>query len=156
MQLYVPHDQVDAQATDLPPGQGIRATREDLARLVDRFYADVFADPELGPLFVPLAGERWPEHRRRMTEFWCTTLLHTRSFRGNVMRKHQGLLPALRPAHFGRWLTLWRRHVAEQLPAEDARELLATAHGIARNLHLGCFGSLPVLVDDGDRIRVSG
>jgi len=42
-----------------------------------------------------------------MTEFWSTVLLHTRSFRGNVMRKHVALLPALQPAHFARWLTLW-------------------------------------------------
>jgi len=131
-----------------------RATPADLARLVDRFYAEVFADPELGPLFVPLAGERWPAHRQRMTDFWCTTLLHTRSFRGNVMRKHQALRPALRPAHFGRWLTLWRRHTAEQLPPADAAELFATAVGIARNLHLGCFGVLPVLVEVGDDLRV--
>lgn len=132
-----------------------RATFEDLARLVDCFYADVFADPDLGPLFAPLVGERWPEHRRRMTDFWCTTLLHTRSYRGNVMNKHQALRPALQPAHFGRWLTLWRRHLAEQVPAADAEELFATARGIARNLHLGCFGTLPVFVDDGDEVRVA-
>lgn len=132
------------------------ATPEDLARLVDRFYADVFADPELGPLFASLAGARWPEHRRRMTDFWCTTLLHTRSFRGNVLRKHQALLPALQPTHFGRWLTLWRRHVAEQVPAADADELFATARGIARNLHLGCFGTLPEPRDDGDAVRMAG
>lgn len=137
-------------------GDAVQATREDLARLVDRFYAEVFVDPELGPLFASLAGERWPQHRLRMTEFWCTTLLHTRSYRGNVMRKHQALLPALRPAHFGRWLTLWRRHVTQELPADAARELYATAHGIARNLHLGCFGALPTLVDDGDCIHLAG
>lgn len=136
-------------------GAGLRATPLDLARLVDRFYSDVFADAELGPLFAPLAGERWPEHRQRMTDFWCTTLLHTRSFRGNVMRKHQALRPGLRPAHFGRWLTLWRRHLAEQVSAADAEELFATARGVARNLHLGCFGTVPVLVDDGDEVRVA-
>lgn len=132
-----------------------RTSRDDLARLVDRFYADVFADPELGPLFEPLAGERWPEHRHRMTEFWCTTLLHTRSFRGNVMRKHQALLPALQPDHFGRWLSLWRHHAVQQLPAADAEQLFATALGIARNLHLGCFGTPPVLADDGIQVRVT-
>lgn len=132
-----------------------RTTREDLERLVERFYADVFADPELGPLFAPLAGERWPGHRQRMTDFWCTTLLRTRSYRGNVMRKHQALLPALRPGHFGRWLTLWQRHLAAQLPPDDAAELLATARGIARNLHLGCFGSLPERVEDDGGARVT-
>lgn len=118
-------------------------TCTDLARLVDRFYADVFDDAQLGALFAPLAGARWPAHRERMTEFWCTTLLHTRSYKGNVMRKHIALLPALRPEHFGRWLALWRRHTAEQLPPAAAAELQATAAGIARNLHLGCFGTLP-------------
>jgi hemoglobin len=118
-------------------------TRADLARLVDAFYADVFADRHLGPLFAHLAGERWPEHRARMIEFWSTTLLHTRSYRGNVMRKHVGLLPALQPAHFEHWLGLWRRHTVQQLHPDDAEELFATARGIARNLHLGCFGSLP-------------
>jgi hemoglobin len=132
-----------------------RSTPGDIARLVDRFYAEVFVDADLAPLFAPLAGERWPAHRERMTAFWCTTLLHTRSFRGNVMRKHQDLLPALRPAHFERWLTLWRRHTAEQLPADDAATLFATACGIARNLHLGCFGTLPALVADGDAVRLA-
>lgn len=139
-----------------PAAVEARATVADLQRLVDHFYAEVFADPELGPLFTALAGERWPEHRRRMTDFWATTLLHARSFRGNVMRKHQALLPALQPAHFGRWLTLWRRHLAQQVPAADAQELFSTALGIARNLHLGCYGALPVLADDGREVRVIG
>lgn len=124
-------------------------TRDDLARLVDRFYADVFHDAELGPLFAPLSGPRWPEHRRRMTEFWCTTLLRTRSYRGNVLARHQALLPALQPPHFARWLALWRRHTAEQMPAAQADELYATARGIARNLHLGCFGTLPSPAPEG-------
>lgn len=129
-------------------------TREDLARLVDRFYAEVFVDPELGPLFAPLSGDRWPDHRERMTDFWCTTLLHARCFRGNVMNRHQALLPALRPAHFGRWLSLWRRHASEQVSRADADELFSTACAIARNLHLGCFGRWPELKDDGTEVTV--
>lgn len=133
------------------------ATRDDLARLVDRFYADVFRDAALGPLFEPLAGERWPAHRDRMVDFWCTTLLRTRSFRGNVMDKHRALLPALQPGHFARWLTLWRRHVREQLAPADAAELFATACGIARNLHLGCYGSAPSFELDRDgAVRLRG
>lgn len=124
-------------------------TRADLARLVDAFYAEAMAHPQLGPLFAPLAGERWPAHRLRMIEFWSTTLLHTRSYRGNVMRKHLGLLPALKPAHFEQWLALWRRHTSQQLCPHDADELFATARGIARNLHLGCFGRLPAFEIDG-------
>lgn len=118
-------------------------TRDDIARLVHAFYADVLADAELGPVFAPFAGAHWGRHLDRMVEFWCTTLLHTRSFRGNVLRKHVDLRPHLQPQHFGRWLALWTRHTAQQIAPRDAAELQATATGIARNLHLGCFGHLP-------------
>jgi hemoglobin len=115
-------------------------TRDDIARLVRAFYADVLADEDLGPVFAPFAGAQWAHHLDRMVEFWCTTLLHTKSFRGNVLRKHVELLPRLQPQHFARWLALWTQHTAQQIAPHDAAELQATATGIARNLHLGCFG----------------
>jgi hemoglobin len=118
-------------------------TREQIETLVQAFYADVFDDKLLGPLFAPMAGERWPAHRSRMVEFWCTVLLRTRSFRGNVLKKHMDLLPRIEPQHFARWLSLWNRHTAELIGEADAAELQATATGIARNLHLGCFGTVP-------------
>ena len=31
-------------------------TRDDIARLVHAFYADVLADAELGPVFAPVPG----------------------------------------------------------------------------------------------------
>lgn len=125
----------------------VTSTRADLARLVHAFYVDVLADEQLGPVFAPFAGERWPQHLERMVEFWCTTLLHSRSFRGNVLRKHVDLLPRLQPAHFDRWLALWARHTDQSLSRGDAVRLQETARGIARNLHLGCFGSLPAWAD---------
>lgn len=128
-------------------GLSVTSTRADLARLVLAFYADVLVDEQLGPVFAPFTGEHWPHHLDRMVEFWCTTLLHTRSFRGNVLRKHVDLLPQLQPAHFGRWLDLWERHTDRALSRGDAARLQATARGIARNLHLGCFGSLPSWAD---------
>lgn len=129
-------------------------TREDIARLVQAFYVDVLADAELGPIFAPFAGEGWPQHLNRMIEFWCTTLLRTKSFRGNVLVKHVKLLPQLKPAHFARWLTLWARHTAQHIGPDDAAELQATAAGIARNLHLGCFGSVPRLASEHGEIRL--
>jgi hemoglobin len=91
-----------------------------------------------------------------MVEFWCTALLRTHSFRGNVMRKHVALLPALKPAHFERWLTLWRRHTTATLAPHDAADAFRTAQGIARNLHLGCFGSAPGFIVDASAVRLVG
>lgn len=130
-------------------------TRADIERLIDAFYVDVMADSQLGPIFAPFAGEHWPQHLSRMTEFWCTTLLRTKSFRGNVLKKHVDLTPRLQPAHFARWLTLWFKHTAEQIAAADAAELQSTAAGIARNLHLGCFGSVPRFVREGAEVRLA-
>ncbi len=121
----------------------VTSTRADLARLVEAFYADVLADDQLGPVFAPFAGEGWPRHLDRMVDFWSTTLLRTKSFRGNVLRKHVELLPQLRPGHFERWLALWARHTERTLAPADAARLQRTARGIARNLHLGCFAQLP-------------
>ncbi len=121
----------------------VTSTRADLARLVQAFYADVLADDQLGPVFAPFVGENWPRHLDRMVDFWSTTLLRSKSFRGNVLRKHVDLLPRLQPAHFERWLALWARHTDQTLSRDDAARLQATAWGIGRNLHLGCFGQLP-------------
>lgn len=129
-------------------------TRDDIARLVTSFYVDVLADDELGPVFAPFTGEHWPRHLDRMVEFWCTTLLRTKTFRGNVLIKHVNLLPQLKPEHFARWLTLWMRHTARHIGHADAAELQATAAGIARNLHLGCFGNVPHFANERGQVRL--
>jgi hemoglobin len=137
-----------------PTGGTPPTTRDDIDRLVRAFYADVFADAEIGPIFAPFAAERWPQHLERMVEFWCTTLLRTKSFRGNVLVKHVNLLPQLQPAHFARWLTLWARHTERHIAPVDAAELQATAAGIARNLHLGCFGNVPRFANEHGELRL--
>jgi len=143
---------VNSSAT---PARGtLPTTRDDIARLVRAFYVDVLADAELGPVFAPFAAAQWPWHLERMVEFWCTTLLRTKTFRGNVLVKHVNLLPQLQPAHFARWLTLWRWHTERHIAPEDAAELQATAAGIARNLHLGCFGNVPRFANEHGEIRL--
>lgn len=117
-------------------------TRADIHDLVHAFYADVRADAQLGPVFARTLPADWQPHLERMVEFWCTVLLGTRSFKGNVYARHMAL-PGLEPAHFKRWLALWRQHTRRRLEAGHAHELWHTASGIARNLQLGYFGAWP-------------
>lgn len=117
-------------------------TRERLSDLVHSFYADVRADPLLGPVFEKALAERWEPHLERMVEFWSTVALGTKSFRGNVFGKHMALADVT-PAHFTAWVKLWGHHTERLFEADDARELQFTAHGIARNLFQGYFGTLP-------------
>ena len=117
-------------------------TRERLSDLVHSFYADVRADPLLGPVFEKALAERWEPHLERMVEFWSTVALGTKSFRGNVFGKHMALADVT-PAHFTAWVKLWGHHTERLFEADAARELQFTAHGIARNLFQGYFGTLP-------------
>lgn len=117
-------------------------TRESLTTLVHGFYADVRADPLLGPVFERAIGAHWDAHLARMVEFWSTVALGTRSYRGDVFGKHMAL-EGVTPAHFAAWVRLWAEHTSRLFAPETARELQVVAHGIARNLFRGLFGQLP-------------
>ncbi len=117
-------------------------SRERLSTLVHSFYADVRADPLLGPVFEQALAERWEPHLERMVEFWSTVALGSRSFTGNVFGKHMALSDVT-PEHFTHWVQLWKKHTERLFEPEVSRDLQVTAHGIARNLFLGYFGVPP-------------
>ena len=77
-----------------------------------------------------------------------TVLLGTRSFKGNVLDKHLSLQDVT-PAHFAAWVHLWNGHTARLFAPEVAHGLQAAAHGVARNLFRGYFGSLPAFAASG-------
>ncbi|MCV2438679.1 group III truncated hemoglobin [Paucibacter sp. DJ2R-2] len=127
---------------DLHSAQGGSVNRTTLRRLVDAFYVDVRRDELLGPVFeASIPADAWEVHLERMTDFWSTVMLGTRSFRGNVFKKHVALadIADVRPEHFLRWITLWNHHSSALFPAEVAQELQETAKGIGRNLFYGFF-----------------
>ena len=117
-------------------------TREALSLLVQAFYDDVRAHPGLGPVFAAVIGDHWSVHLERMVEFWCTVMLGTHSFKGNVFGKHMQI-DGVKPAHFLSWLSLWRRHTALRFEGDARDRLQQTAAGIARNLYYGYFGVFP-------------
>lgn len=89
---------------------------EEINELVDKFYARVRLDPEIGPIFNA-AVDDWPEHLSTLKDFWATVLLTERRYKGNPLAKHLEL--ALDAPHFARWLTLF---------AETAREVMPPPH----------------------------
>jgi hemoglobin len=131
------------QAPDGAAPGGWRAPSvESLTELVHRFYADVRADALLGPVFEEALRDRWEPHLARMVDFWCTVALGSKSFRGNVFNKHMAL-QGVTPAHFAAWVRLWGEQTERLFAPEVAHDLQVTAHGIARNLFLGYFGTVP-------------
>ncbi|NMM79917.1 globin [Acidovorax sp. SRB_14] len=120
---------------------------ESLTALVHGFYADVRADALLGPVFEEALRDRWEPHLARMVDFWSTVALGSKRFSGNVFAKHMAL-EGVTPAHFAAWVRLWGEHTERLFEPDVARELQATAHGIARNLFQGYFGTRPVFAAD--------
>ena len=84
-------------------------SRQEIAEMVRRFYADVAMDDLLGPIFNDVAKVDWPEHLQKLTAFWCRALLGMPTYSGNPFRAHASVNDQrpLTVAHFNRWLLLF-------------------------------------------------
>lgn len=78
---------------------------DDIRLLVDTFYGAIKTDPMVGPIFIGVIGNRWPEHLQKMYGFWETILLGEHSYAGNPFKPHARM--PLYQEHFDSWLTLW-------------------------------------------------
>lgn len=103
---------------------------EEIGELVDRFYAKVRLDPEIGPIFNATIDD-WPAHLTLLKSFWSTVLFTERSYKGDPLSKHLPLL--LDPPHFARWLELFEETAREVMPPEHADVIIDKSHRIAQN-----------------------
>lgn len=117
--------------------------RSSLSRLVHEFYGDVRADPELGPVFDKAIGDHWDAHFVRLTDFWCTVMLGTKEFQGNVFGTHMQL-EGVAPDHFRRWLAIFEAAVLRLFEPAVADEFMTVARRIAGSLQYGYFGKIEV------------
>lgn len=104
-------------------------TREDIVRLVDRFYGEAMTDPLIGYLFTDIAHLDLDKHRPVITSFWEKLLLGTGDYGGGAFAVHARIhmRSPLQWGHFDRWVRLWTDAVGELFagPVADA----AVAHG---------------------------
>lgn len=111
-------------------------TEPQIAELVRRFYHSARADCELGPLFESAIGD-WDGHLRTVADFWSHVLLGTRRYQGSPYQAHTHL--PLEPAHFERWLALFRQAAGETLPSAAAERAIARAEHMAESFKAGLF-----------------
>lgn len=116
-------------------------SEQQLADLVDRFYAKVREDEVLGPVFNTAVAD-WPEHLDKLSAFWSSVMLTTGRYKGNPMVAHMKHRSAIEPAMFERWLELWRETAREVLDERGAAGVIAKAERIAESLQLGLFFKL--------------
>lgn len=109
-------------------------TEQDIATLVERFYARVRRHPTLGPVFNAAVHD-WDAHLDTLVAFWSSVMLRSGRYRGNPMARHRP--HPIQAAHFDDWLVLWRQTAHEVLPAGHAGAIDAHARRIARSLMYG-------------------
>ena len=114
-------------------------TEAQLALVVDRFYAKVRADNQLGPVFNAAIAD-WDEHLEKLAAFWSSVMLMSGRYKGNPMAAHLRHVSAITPSMFDRWLALWGETADEVLGDEDAGPIRAKAERIAESLKLALFG----------------
>jgi hemoglobin len=113
-------------------------TEDEIAGLVEAFYAKVREDAQLGPVFNG-AIDDWPRHLVKLQAFWSSVMLTTGRYKGSPMAAHIAHANAIEPGMFDRWLALWRETARERLTAGTAEAIIAKAERIGESLKLALF-----------------
>ncbi|AHD10669.1 group III truncated hemoglobin [Phaeobacter gallaeciensis] len=110
-------------------------TAEQIAYVVDIFYARVRADAVLGPVFSAHVTD-WPEHEALITRFWRNAILREKCYSGNPMRVHVSR-PDVKPEHFAIWLGVFHEVLQAELPERTALQWGALADRIGEGFRTG-------------------
>ncbi len=116
--------------------------------LVRDFYAEVRADPLLGPIFAARITD-WEPHLELMGAFWCSVMLRTGGYHGRPMPKHASLPVDAR--HFDRWLALFEASASRVCP-RAAHLFVERAQRIAESLELGVAGARGLTLQIEERL----
>jgi hemoglobin len=111
--------------------------RQEIERLVDRFYARVRQDAALGPVFDVVAQVNWDEHIPKLCDFWETVLFRTGGYKGNPLAAHRPLMQgaSMDRAMFDGWLRLFTHTVDENFAGENAEHIKRVAADMANVIH---------------------
>lgn len=105
--------------------------KEGLQSLLHQFYADVRQHAVIGPIFNEQV-EDWPSHLETINSFWSQITGGPAAYSGGMPFKHMNL--GIDASHFAAWLQLWEFNCRRHLKADEAKEMIALAHGISQRL----------------------
>jgi len=117
-----------------PPGVAAGVDEAMIERLVRGFYGRIRADGMLGPIFTAAITD-WEPHLAKMCAFWSSMLLMTGSYDGRPVPAHLKI-DGLGPAHFERWLELFRATAHELCPPAAAALFIDRAERVAQSLQM--------------------
>ncbi|GAB4393143.1 MAG: group III truncated hemoglobin [Kiloniellaceae bacterium] len=134
-------------------------TEEMVRDLVHAFYDRIRVDTTLGPIFERVIAGRWDTHLSKMCDFWSSVMLVSGRYKGRPLPAHLKL-KELQPAHFSRWLELFRETAEEVCPADVATIFAERSRRIAESFQLAIFfrpddpSSMPPVSPDTRRRQV--
>lgn len=120
-------------------------TKENLNKLVVKFYAKVVKDDLIGPIFIDVLGkdlksEKWKAHIELLTNFWAAIALGDDTYNSSPFAPHIEFADRLSIKAFEQWLKLFFETLNTIYEPEIAQQFLARSKNIAgnfiRNLNL--------------------
>lgn len=130
-----------APAIELPlDREGV--DRAFIGRLVREFYRRVRQNDRLGPIFAREITGDWEPHLEKMTDFWSSVILKTRSYHGRPVPAHTKL-EGVSESDFDIWLSIFGETARDLCDPDTAQVFVERAERIARSLKLAMFFHLP-------------
>ena len=122
--------------------------REDIRKLVHLFYSKIRKNELLGPIFNShISEEQWPEHLKKLTDFWQTTLFGVAKFKGSPSTKHikvdESVNYSIEQKHFGVWLQLWIETVDQLYRGELALKAKQAARKMSTGQYVTIWKNRP-------------
>ncbi|MCW2317430.1 truncated hemoglobin YjbI [Rhodoblastus acidophilus] len=116
--------------------EDIEVSEADLDRLVRVFYRRAREDSVIGPVFDSHVSD-WENHLDLVQNFWSRAFLRTERYKGAPFAPHLGL--NLKPAHFERWVALFKETAAAELKPAAARAAIARAEHMSAAFQAGLY-----------------
>ncbi len=123
-------------------------SRKEVDFLVRRFYKEVRAHEELGPIFNHVVKD-WDHHLVHLSDFWEMILLQSGPGRGkfNPMKVHKEVDEkvdhSIEQRHFGNWLELWFMTIDRYFEGEVADFAKEHARRMAHMLFIRIWEARP-------------
>lgn len=107
---------------------------DDVATMVNKFYASVIQDDLLGPVFDSIISPDWNHHLDKMTSFWLRNLFGVSGYAGNALQAHREVdrRVGMKPEMFDRWLRLFDDTIDDRWSGPMASRAKAQAHAMGR------------------------
>lgn len=107
--------------------------RSDIESIVNDFYKEAMVDEHISHFFTEVMPINLEDHIPTICDFWESSLLGARNYKGNPMLKHLqlNLKSPLMASHFDRWLTIWTNSIQKKHDGPLAELMIQRAQNIA-------------------------